>query len=188
MNITTSQRLLGSSIGCVNRVNAYIEKCVTDWVSFVKKLVLVAESQHQLAYSALTRSVQCQWTYIQRVTPDCGPFFDTLESIISGQLLPATLGSEVSVSERGMFSLPTRMGGLNVLDPTVTSCANYTRSRRLTGPIVNALRQINSFDYDEFHSHYFEVQESITKERETHLERIFEDIFTNLPLVNREPS
>ena len=78
MNITTSYRLLGSAIGCVDGVTAYIEKCVTDWVSLVMKLVLVAESQPQLVYSALTRSVQCQWTYLQRVTPDCGPFFKTL--------------------------------------------------------------------------------------------------------------
>ena len=79
-----------------------------------------------------------------------------------------------------MFSLPTQMGGLNLLDPTVTSCANYTTSKRLTGPIVNALKQISSFDYDEFHSHYVEVQESISKEREVNLDRVFEDIFTKL--------
>ena len=72
------------------------------------------------------------------------------------------------------------MEGLNVLDPTFTSCDNYTTSRRLTGPIVNALNQISSFDYDEFHSHYFEVKKSITKEREANLERVFEDIFTKL--------
>ena len=58
MNITTSHRLLDSAIGCVDGANAYIEKCVTDWVSLVKKLVLVAESQPQLVYSALTMSVQ----------------------------------------------------------------------------------------------------------------------------------
>ena len=116
MNITTCHRLLGSAIGCVDGVNAYIEKCVTDWVSLVKKLVLVAELQPQLAYSALIRSVQCQWTCLQRVTPDCGLFLDTLESTISGhtlestisgQLLLAILGSEVSFSDRVMFSLPT---------------------------------------------------------------------------------
>ena len=180
VNIATSHRLLGSAIGCVDRVNAYIEKCVIDWVSLIKKLVLVAESQLQLAYSALTGSVQCQWTYLQRVTLDCGQFFNTLESTISGQLLPAILGSEVSVAERVMFSLPTRMGSLNVLNPTVTSSANYTTSRRLTGPIVIVLKQISSFDYDEFHSHYFELKESITKEREANLERVFEDIFTKI--------
>ena len=60
------------------------------------------------------------------------------------------------------------------------SCANYTTSRRLTGPIVKPLKQIGSFDYNEFHSHYVEVQKSITKEREANLERIFEDIFTKL--------
>ena len=64
VNIATSHRLLGSSIGCVDGVNAYIEKCVIDWVSLIKKLVLVAELQLQLAYSALTGSVQCQWTYL----------------------------------------------------------------------------------------------------------------------------
>ena len=94
-----------------------------------------------------------------------------MESTISGQLLQAILGSEVSVSESHSH---------NVLDPTVTSCANYTTYRRLTGPIVNALKQISSFDYDEFHSHYFEVQETITKEKEANLERVFEDIFMKL--------
>ena len=89
--------------------------CVKDWILIVEKLILIAESQPQLAYSALTKSIQSKWTYLQRVTPECGPLFEPLEVLIAERLLPTIFGSEITPHERTLFSLPTCMGGLKVV-------------------------------------------------------------------------
>ena len=73
--------------------------------------MLIADTQPQLLYSAYTRSVQSQWTYLQRVTPGCSSLFASVEDVIVGQLLPALFGYEISSDEHDLFSLPTRMGG-----------------------------------------------------------------------------
>lgn len=93
--------MVGDQAGMAN----HIEQCVSDWSSLLQKLVLIAETQPQLAYSALTRSVQCKWTYFQKVTPDCCPFFESLERTVTEKLLPSIFGCEISPSECMLFSL-----------------------------------------------------------------------------------
>ena len=153
---------------------------MNEWKSLISKLVLIAESQPQLAYSAFTRSLQSQWTYFQRVTPNCGTFFDPLEDIITRQLLPTLFGCELSTNERTLLSLPTRMSGLNILNPVVTAQLNYTTSRRLTNPIVEALTLNTDLDFDEFHHHYYTVHQEVTKERDISAENTFGDCFSGL--------
>ena len=100
VEITTSHRLLGGVVGDVDSVSSHIEHCVNDWLSLVDRLVLIARTQPQLAYSAFTRSVQSKWLYLQRVVPNCGSFFASLEHLISEQLLPTIFGCEISLPER----------------------------------------------------------------------------------------
>ena len=172
--------VLGSVIGCDEGTSHFISDQVNEWKSLISKLVLIAESQPQLAYSAFTRSLQSQWTYFQRVTPNCGTFFDPLEDIITRQLLPTLFGCELSTNERTLLSLPTRMSGLNILNPVVTAQLNYTTSRRLTNPIVKALTLNTDLDFDEFHHHYYTVHQEVTKERDISAENTFGDCFSGL--------
>lgn len=66
----TSSRLLGGVIGHGDGLTFFVSNCVDGWKSVVKNLVLIAESQPQLAYSVFKRSVQSQWTHLQRVVLD----------------------------------------------------------------------------------------------------------------------
>ena len=106
VEITASHRLLGGVVGHVDGVSSHIEHCVNDWLSLVDRLVLIARTQPQLAYTAFTRSVQSKWLYLQRVVPNCGSFFASLEHLISEQLLPTIFGCEISLPEQTLFSLP----------------------------------------------------------------------------------
>ena len=129
VKVLTSSTLLGGVIGDHDGFVSYVSDCVNGWMSVVKNLVLIAESQPQLAYSAFTRSVQSQWTYLQRVVPNCGSFFNPLEQLISQQFIPTIFGCEISPTERSLFTLPARMGGLNILDPTSFDNTNYLKEK-----------------------------------------------------------
>ena len=182
MSYKTSHRVLGSVIGCDEGTSHFISDQVNEWKSLISKLVLIAESQPQLAYSAFTRSLQSQWTYFQRVTPNCGTFFDPLEDIITRQLLPTLFGCELSTNERTLLSLPTRMNGLHILNPVVTAQLNYTTSRRLTNRIVKVLTLNTDLNFDEFHHHYYTVHQEVIKEREHLCKKTFGDFFSGLSI------
>ena len=50
---------------------AYVENMVKRWKSDVECLSMIANVEPQAAFSALTKSVQGQWNYLQRVVPEC---------------------------------------------------------------------------------------------------------------------
>uniref|UniRef100_A0A1X7VKB1 Uncharacterized protein n=1 Tax=Amphimedon queenslandica TaxID=400682 RepID=A0A1X7VKB1_AMPQE len=182
VRIVTSHRLLGGVVGDHEGLLSYVTGSVNEWTSIVEKLTVIAKTQPQLAYSAFTRSVQSQWAYLQRVVPDCGSSFIPLEQLISQRFIPTIFSCEISPTERSHLTLPARLGGLNIQDPTLTSTTNYTTSRRLTSPIVDALKGITEFDIDEFNIGYHLIQEEITKEKAAGFDRLFNELLLLLTL------
>ncbi len=56
-----------------------------------------------------------------RTIPNVAHLFEPIENIITTELLPQILGFEVSVPDREIFALPTRLGGLGIsILPTET--------------------------------------------------------------------
>ena len=51
---------------------------VDRWVRHIDVLSEAASSQPQLAYAALSRSLQHEWTFLLRVVPHCGQLFRNL--------------------------------------------------------------------------------------------------------------
>ena len=98
-------------------------------------------------YSAVTISFQNKWLYLQRVIPDCSFCFDDLQHKVATELLPTLFGCEVSPEERIMISLPTRLGGLNILDCTQTGEVNYTLSKDSTAVLSQSLQKQIDFDF-----------------------------------------
>ena len=79
---------------------------------FVRKFAAIASSQLQAAFAAVTKSIQCEWTFLMRVAPSCGPLLVELGNSFSSCLLPALFGVEVSANERQLFALPSKFGGV----------------------------------------------------------------------------
>ena len=82
---------------------------------------LIAESEPWATFLALTKSMEYQWSYVQRVVSGCQSLFDELESVIFEKLLPNMFCCEVTSFERELLSLPARMGGLGVSKPNEMS-------------------------------------------------------------------
>merc|ERR1711865_1078029 len=63
-------RYLGGFVGSTSLRDAHVEAKISDWVYAIERLALVAKHRRsQSAFSGLTKVLQHQWTYLQRVTP-----------------------------------------------------------------------------------------------------------------------
>uniref|UniRef100_A0A1X7U994 Uncharacterized protein n=1 Tax=Amphimedon queenslandica TaxID=400682 RepID=A0A1X7U994_AMPQE len=168
VKVTTSQRLLGGVVGDQSGSHEYVKGRVNEWITITEKLVLIAETQPQLSYSAYSRSIQSHWTYLQRVVPECGSFFEPVENIITEQLLPTLFGSEIFSSER------------SILNPVDIATHNYSTSRKLSAPITNSLKCNTQFDMTEFADYYDKISKEITKDKDVNIQRKFDDIISEI--------
>ena len=148
VHVVTSHRFLGGFLGDVPARNSFVQAKVDQWVSDVHHLSRLAVPQPQAAYAALTKSLQCEWIYIQRVIPDCHILFAPLENAIFSSFLPAMFGCEISQLEFELFSLPVRLGGLGICLPKYMAQPLYNTSRQATCAIVDSIRNIHCFELD----------------------------------------
>ena len=139
IQVVTSCRFLGGVIGDTDEWNSFVSCKVQDWSKYIELLSSVATSQPRAAYIALTRSIQHKWTFLQRITPHCGQFFDKLDHVLTSQFLPALFGQDSTSNERLLYSLPTHMGGLNIKIPTQTADVTYFTSRNASKHLIDSI-------------------------------------------------
>ena len=148
ISVVSSRRLLGGGIGDAEGKRLYVQNLIHGWLSELKRLTMIASSQPQVAYTAFTKSLQNQWAYLQRVVPDSDSIFNELETVILKQFLPTVIGCEVSLTDRLLFSLPARWGGLGVFNPTETAELSYSLSRKATQEITKSIKDGSDFEID----------------------------------------
>ena len=104
-----------------------------------------------------------------------------LEQSIRLHLLPSLTGKcAFSDVERRLISLPSRLGGLGIIDPCVSSAFQFSASMKVTGPLVSLLLEQNS----EFTVGV--LNEQLSLKRAIHLEnhRRYEELASSLhPLL-----
>ena len=72
VQVVTSHSYLGGFIGDLHDRDVFVHQKVNKWVNYVNMFSDIALIQPQLAYTAVTRSLQHEWTFLLRVLPDCG--------------------------------------------------------------------------------------------------------------------
>ena len=75
VTVATGQCFLGSFIGNQEGTPEYVKQKVEIWTRNVEKLIKATESQPRAAHVALTKSLQFEWSYLQRVIPNCAEAF-----------------------------------------------------------------------------------------------------------------
>jgi len=129
--ITTGHRYLGGFIGEVEKRDEWLSSRLLDFEHGIRELASAAKNYSQTAYAGLQKSLQHEWTFLQRVTPDIGEHFQSVEDAISNDFLPAIFG-ESSFEEddyrRSITKLPVQFCGLATPNPTTSSAANYEAS------------------------------------------------------------
>jgi hypothetical protein len=138
---TEGHRYLGGFVGSGSTEAAWIDPQVEQWVAGVHLLSKVARRYPQTAYAGLSKSLQAEWQYVQRVTPNIDQAFAPLETAIAEIFLPALLDSSVQEAAqlRSLIALPVRFGGLGIPDPTTTGAACLSASTDATSLLTDSL-------------------------------------------------
>jgi hypothetical protein len=134
-------RYLGGFVGTGAAEAQWVDPQVQQWIEGVHCLAAAARRYPQTAYAGLSQSLQSEWQYLQRVTPDIAPAFAPLEAAIATVFLPALLATtaEEVAKLRPLLALPTRLGGLGIPDPTTTGEFCYAASKESTTLLQGSL-------------------------------------------------
>ena len=131
VQILNGHRFRGSVIGDCMIADDFVRKKVAMWVDCVVKLSKAATKSPQAAYTALSKSLQFEWSYLQRVMHNCGGAFVPLQDAILKAFYPALFEGDLSDVECKPFSLPTHFAGLGINNPTETASSSYHTSPKL---------------------------------------------------------
>ena len=145
VQIVNGHRFLGGAIGDCMTADDFVRKKVAMWVDCVEKLSKAATKSPQAAYTALSKSHQCEWSYLQRVMLNCGGAFVPLQDAILKAFYPALFEGDLSDAECKLFSLPTRFAGLGINNPTETASSSYHTSTQGTKVVVEAIKGCGEF-------------------------------------------
>ena len=74
-----------------------------------------------------------------RTLPDIERLLQPLERAISDVLIPSLIDRNCSETERDLLTLPVRMGGLGLINPSVSADVEYQASIRLSAPLVSKI-------------------------------------------------
>ena len=120
IRITTSgSKYLGTTIGNMTFRQAYIAEKVEQWRKELETLAMIATSQPQAAFTVLTQSLQHKWLFISRSTNNIGHLLQPIENVIRHKVIPAITGRQhINDTDRRLFSLPPKLGGLGIIIPT----------------------------------------------------------------------
>jgi len=96
VKVVCDHRFLGGFLGGATARDAFVLDKVHQWISDIQHLSRMAVPQPQAAYTALSKSLQHEWIFLQRVIPEFRTLLVDLERTLLSSFLPAVFGCEVS--------------------------------------------------------------------------------------------
>ena len=110
-----------------------------EWTQSVKKLSDAAKLEPHAAFIALSKSIQNEWLYVQRVVADSEYAFIPLQQIIKNLFFPNLSGLEFDNKETDLLCRPTRYLGLGIHDPVKTASNQFTVSKIATSFLTQTI-------------------------------------------------
>ena len=183
VNITAEGKLhLGAALGAEPFVSTYVQNKVEKWTTQIKHLSQIAKTQPHAAYSAFTHGLSSKWTYLLRTIPNIADLLQPLEQAIRCNFIPAITGRvEVSDAERDLLALPTRLGGLGLINPAEVSHHEFKSSENVTAPLVTLIMsQQQDITHEAIH-HQQVAKANVRTSRKSHLATIANQLKERLP-------
>jgi len=159
-NIVTGHRHLGGFLGDNQSKELYVQKKIDLWVASIQKLSCATRRFPQEGLCALTKSLQMEWTFLQRVIPCYSSFFQPLEDAITSHFLPALFHTEI-VPPRELTRLPRKNAGLGIPDPTEQKDQSFSTSSKASRLLMKSLVNHSApFCLKDHNDHVKEVRSS----------------------------
>ena len=163
VTVVEGNRVLGGFVGSKSAGDEWATEKIKTWDRSLKILSAVAKSQPQAAYVAVSKSLQNEWSYLQRVFPDCETLFSPLRVTLLEDFIPSVVGNQINETDFKIIEKPTRLAGLGIRDPVASSKHCYETSKKATELLSKAITQNSFIDIDE----YEKSMRSITSEMKT---------------------
>ena len=107
----------------------------------------IAVTHPHAAYAALTHGLSSRWSYLSCNVPNMFSYYQQLENIICTIFIPTVTGQPPpSDTNRDMFVLPTRLGGLGLPNPSRQSDLEFSASQTISEPLKESILQ-QRFEY-----------------------------------------
>ena len=136
---------LGACIGDDVFKKKYVSQKIEEWVREIEELARIARMYPQAAYIAYTQGLQHRYTYLMRTVSNLEILMGPLEEAIRLKLLPALLnGYCCNDTERNIFSLPAKFGGLGIFKPEERCAIEYANSYKMTAEMVEKVKDQNA--------------------------------------------
>ena len=140
-----------AAVGTPQFVEAYARSKIDGWRAKVEKLAVIAQTQPQSAYCALTHALRSEWSFLCRCLDLPSSWLEPVELAVRNRLIPAlTSRSPPNDSLRGVLAQPCRLGGLSIVDAT-TLCQQHQSSVLITSGLVNLIKNKEQHLGDELH-------------------------------------
>ena len=111
------------------------------------RVVQSGRKKPQAALVGLTRSLQCEWNFVQRVVNDTLQLFAPLEKMLEENFFPSLLGTSSGThSDRVLYSLPVKRGELGVRNPIEGAELAFSTSLEATDCLVSSILLQDDFD------------------------------------------
>ena len=139
-------RYIGGFLGSDDGRKEWLWKKIERWRRGINTLNNFATHYPQSAYAAFTRSLQSEWQYVQRVSPDCYNFFSALNKDVenfTAAILGDGDGDDLTYE---LARVPVRYGGGGLLCPNALVNANRNDSRSATCHLVESLLENEDLD------------------------------------------
>ena len=180
VQITTSgQKHLGAALGSEEFKNQFVVDRVNDWVEELTNLANMAKTDPHSALCAFTHGLRHKWSYTMRTIDGISELLKPLEECIHTKFIPSLIGKQVNQTERMLLSLPPRMGGLGIIDPSQICQTEYENSRLLTRQLQDFILK-QSFGGEIDQTEMKKLKYQITKEREQRQTNKLEEVKTLL--------
>jgi hypothetical protein len=174
-------RYVGGFVGSDEARQAWLMPQIQRWVRGVTKLATIAKRYPQSAYAGLTKSLQSEWMYLQRVVPDTAEAFEEVEKALAEVFLPALLGQPDCTELRGLFALPVKQAGLGLPDPVKTAPLSFAQSVWSSGDLVKSLRDGSALDVNGFRAGASKKRRAQRKEKTEDAVKAFTALTARLP-------
>jgi hypothetical protein len=105
---------LGGLVGEKEDRDEWLESKIVTWFDIIKQLSMVAGPYPQSSYAGMQKSVQAEWTFVQRVVWDMGDKFDTIGEAMHRSFVSSLMKETKSENDplHRQAALPVKSAGL----------------------------------------------------------------------------
>ena len=143
VNVTSVGRpYLGSPLGPKPFVEQFVSEKVVEWLEELDHLIEVARIQPHAAFAAFTHSFIHKLSFLCRCTEDIAHLLHPIEDKIHFSFIPVLTGqAPPNDTVRQLLSLPPKLGGLGLCNPTTLPNVEYSASKAISVPLSELIIQ-----------------------------------------------